>query len=90
VAHITQLGSGIGGDSHASDVAHITQPGSGISGDSQVSVAVQAVGLYRLPLYIEASTNPLPSGYAFNAASPIATLQHGHVNPLPKETLHHG
>ncbi|MDV3055223.1 hypothetical protein, partial [Pseudomonas paracarnis] len=40
--------------------------------------------------YIEASTNPLPSGYVFNAASPIAKLQHGYVNPLPKETLHHG
>ena len=44
----------------------------------------------QLPLYIEASINPLPSDYGFLAAPATANLQHGHVNPLPKETLHHG
>jgi len=41
-------------------------------------------------LYKEASTNPLPSGYGFNAAPPIAKSQHGHVTPPLKEKLHHG
>ena len=68
----------------ASVAARNTPTGSGISG------GLQLTGELQLFLYIEASTNPLPSGYVFNAASPIAKLQHGYVNPLPKETLHHG
>ena len=103
VAHNTLSGSGIDGGSHASGAARTTSAGSGIDGGSHVSGAgrttfaesgigggYQLTGELHLFLYIEASTNPLPSGYAFNAASPIAKLQHGYVNPLPKETLHHG
>ncbi|WP_230960192.1 hypothetical protein, partial [Pseudomonas fluorescens] len=74
----------IGGGRHASGAARTTFAESGIGGGYQLT------GELHLFLYIEASTNPLPSGYAFNAASPIAKLQHGYVNPLPKETLHHG
>ena len=102
-ARITQPGSRIDADSHASDAARITQPGSNIGGDSQSSDAAritptgsriggsrQANYLPSLLLYIEASTNPLPLDYGFIAAPTTASLQHGHVNPLPKETLHHG
>ena len=102
-ARTTFAESGIGGGRHASGAARTTLPGYDIGGGSHVSVAarntptgsgisggLQLTGELQLFLYIEASTNPLPSGYAFNAASPIAKLQHGYVNPLPKETLHHG
>jgi len=58
--------------------------------ESEIGGGYQLTGELQLFLYIEATTNPLPSGYVFNAASPIAKLQHGYVNPLPKETLHHG
>ena len=50
----------------------------------------QPNGESRLLLYIGASTNPLPLDYGFIAAPTTAKLQHGHVNPLPKESLHHG
>jgi hypothetical protein len=103
VARIDLTGSGIDAGSHASDAARITQPGSNIGGDSQSSDAAritptgsriggsrQANYLPSLLLYIEASTNPLPLDYGFIAAPTTASLQHGHVNPLPKETLHHG
>ena len=83
-ARNTSTESGIGGGRHASGAARTTFAESGIGGGYQLT------GELHLFLYIEASTNPLPSGYAFNAASPIAKLQHGYVNPLPKETLHHG
>lgn len=83
-ARNTPTESGISGGPHASGTARTTFAESGIGGGYQLT------GELHLFLYIEASTNPLPSGYAFNAASPIAKLQHGYVNPLPKETLHHG
>ena len=102
-ARNTPTGSGISGGHYASVAARNTQTRFGISGRRYASVAArntptgsgiseghQLTGELHLFLYIEASTNPLPSGYAFNAASPIAKLQHGYVNPLPKETLHHG
>lgn len=84
VAHPTQLSSCISGRRYASVAARNTPTGSGISGGHQLT------GELHLFLYIDAATNPLQSGYAFNAASPIAKLQHGYVNPLPKGTLHHG
>ena len=83
-SHPPPIGSGSSGRCYASVAARNTPTGSGISEGHQLT------GELHLFLYIEASTNPLPSGYAFNAASPIAKLQHGYVNPLPKETLHHG
>lgn len=58
--------------------------------ESEIGGGYQLTGELQLFLYTEATTNPLPSGYVFNAASPIAKLQHGYVNPIPKETLHHG
>ncbi|WP_238354275.1 hypothetical protein, partial [Pseudomonas lurida] len=78
VAHNTQPGTDIGSRSHSSVVAHNTQPGKDIGGCGHSEVLA-------LLLYIDASTNPLPSDYGFIAASVAAQLQHGHVNPLSKE-----
>ncbi len=77
-ASITLTGSVICGGRRLSAVAHNTQPGTDIDGRGQS-------GGLALLLYIDASTNPLPSDYGFIAASLAAQLQHGHVNPLSKE-----
>ncbi|KAI3478862.1 hypothetical protein L1887_59146 [Cichorium endivia] len=84
VAHNTQQGfdtpgSVICGGRRLSAVAHNTYQGSRIADGSQTD------NVASLLLYIDASTNPLPSDYGFNAASVAAQLQHGHVNPLSKE-----
>lgn len=88
-ARITQLRSQISGGSQPSSVAHTTWPrsktGGGIQPRSDKDDVTQAVGPPRLSLYIDASTNPLPSDYGFIAASVAAQLQHDHVNPLSKE-----
>ncbi|NWB73140.1 hypothetical protein HX805_11730 [Pseudomonas sp. G5001] len=78
VVHNTQPETDIGDRSHSSVVAHNTQPGKDIGGCGHSEVLA-------LLLYIDASTNPLPSDYGFIAASVAAQLQHGHVNPLSKE-----
>lgn len=83
-ARITPPGSNIGSDSQPSDAARITQPGSDIGAGTQPN------DVAPLLLYIDASTNRLPSNNGFIAASITTQLQHGHVYPLPKETLHHG
>jgi hypothetical protein len=88
-ARITQLRSQISGGSQPSGVAHTTWPRSKTGGSTQPrsdkNDVTQAVGPPRLFLYIDVSTNPLPSDYGFIAASVAAQLQHGHVNPLSKE-----
>ncbi|WP_218585312.1 hypothetical protein, partial [Pseudomonas spelaei] len=80
----TPAGADIGTGSQPSDAARITLAGSDIGGGCRSD---------RLPcpsLYIEAPTNPLPSDYGFIAAPTTTKLQHCDVNPLPKETPHHG
>ena len=47
------------------------------------------IDVSQLP-YTDASINPLPSSYGFITAPITADLQHEPVNPLPKETPHHG
>ncbi len=88
-ARDTQLRSLISGGSQPNGVAHTTWPrsktGGGTQPRSDKDNVTQAVGPPRLFLYIDASTNPLPSDYGFIAASVAAQLQHGHVNPLSKE-----
>jgi hypothetical protein len=84
VGHITQPRSRVDVATQPGDVGHITQP------RSNVVVGTQPEDPVSLLLYKDTSTNPLPSGYGFIAAPATANLQHGHVNPLPKETLHHG
>ena len=78
-ARITLTESVICGGRRLSAVAHNTYQGSRIADGSQTD------NVASLLLYIDASTNPLPSDYGFNAASVAAQLQHGHVNPLSKE-----
>ncbi|QGF91801.1 hypothetical protein GH769_00695 [Pseudomonas sp. CFSAN084952] len=88
-ARITQPRYQIGWCIELGVAARNTQPRSKTDGGTQPrsdkNDVTQAVGPPRLFLYIDASTNPLPSDYGFIAASVAAQLQHGHVNPLSKE-----
>ena len=79
VSRITLTGTVICGGRRLSAVAHNTYQGSRIADGSQTD------NVASLLLYIDASTNPLPSDYGFIAESVAAQLQHGHVNPLSKE-----
>jgi len=105
VAHIALTGSDISGGSHASVAARITWTGSSISAGNQLGVVAHntlpefdiggschtsAAAPLFLYIDIETSTNPLPPNYGFIAAPRTTKLQHGHVNPIPKETTHHG
>jgi hypothetical protein len=80
----SDIGSGQSNYAYQSYAARITMSGPGIDNCTQPS------GRPDLSIYIETSTNPLPSGNGFVAAPPIAKSQHGHVTPLLKEKLHHG
>src|SRR3990167_3684230 len=67
-------------------------PGTGVS--RAVGYTGRTTSLYRklhlFSSYIEATTNPLPSGYGFLAAPPATELQHGREPPPRKEKPHHG